>query len=418
VKPSVLIEKQAGATKVKIGIIGVTTIDTKFTTNAVNVRGLIIQPLRDAVLREADALKKRGADMLVLAAHAGGKCTDVSDPHDLSSCEDDSEIVNLARALPEGLIDVIVAGHTHNQMAHVVNGSAIVIGWANGKGFSRVDVEVDTKKHDATLAKVHAPRPMCADELASLDACAPPPYEDYRVAVNAKLKKQIAPALAEATRIRERPLGLTIKHGIKRAYDDESALGNLFTDLMRESAADVFHDRIDVAVMNGGGIRADLPEGKLTYGAVFEMMPFDNRYALLKLKGRELKKMLASNLSFRKGGIFSVAGVELLVACEGPKASVEMKLNGKAVGDEDIVHVVTTDFLAGGGDGSLDEVKARPGAHQIDDGQPVREHLAAAFQARARKGQKVLDGKSTELFDPNNRRMKNSDSTGARCKKD
>ena len=44
-------------------------------------------------------------------AHAGGQCTQFDDPTDLSSCDAASEIFAVARELPRGLVDVIVAGH-------------------------------------------------------------------------------------------------------------------------------------------------------------------------------------------------------------------------------------------------------------------------------------------------------------------
>ena len=43
----------------------------------------------------------------------------------------------------------------------------------------------------------------------------------------------------------------------------------------------------DIAINNsGGGLRADLPAGPLTYGSVFEVMPFDNLLVRLRLTGR------------------------------------------------------------------------------------------------------------------------------------
>jgi 5'-nucleotidase len=416
VKPSVLVEKKAGKAKIKVGIIGLTTEDTKKTTSSLNTAGVIIAPLRDAVLREADALRKRGADLVVVTAHAGAKCSDMSNPDDASSCEQDAEIVKLAKELPQGLVDVIVAGHTHSEMAHVVNGIPIVIGWSNGRGFSRVDFDVDPKTHKATRLKVHRPRAVCADEKVDIEACAPPEYEGQKVEVDAALLKQLGPFIKEARKMRDKHLGVTIVNGVKRAYSEESALGNLFADVMRDSATDVFKEPVDVAIMNGGGIREDLPAGALTYGAVFLMMPFDNRYALMHLKGSELKAMLASNLSFRKGGIFSVSGVKVDITCEGSKASVEItRPNGKRVADDEPITLATTDFLATGGDGALDGVKARKDGIVMDEGDPVREHMARAFTKRGG----TIDGKSAQLFDAKARRLRVVGAPDAsRCKKE
>src|SRR5690606_781297 len=82
VAPSVLFER-GGA---QVGVIGVTTEETLTTTIAANVRGLAIEPLASAITREASALRARGADVVLVAAHAGGRCERFDDPRDLSSC--------------------------------------------------------------------------------------------------------------------------------------------------------------------------------------------------------------------------------------------------------------------------------------------------------------------------------------------
>ena len=62
---------------------------------------------------------------------------------------------------------------------------------------------------------------------------------------------------------------------MRRAYRTESAEGDWFTDLMLAA-----QPRAQVALTNGGGLRADIPAGPLTYGELFKAMPFDNRFAL------------------------------------------------------------------------------------------------------------------------------------------
>jgi hypothetical protein len=42
----------------------------------------------------------------------------------------------------------------------------------------------------------------------------------------------------------------------------------------------------DVALLNSGGLRADLPAGELEYGAVYEIIPFDNNVATITMTGR------------------------------------------------------------------------------------------------------------------------------------
>ena len=121
VQPSVLID----AAGVKVGLIGVMTRDALSMTLAANIVGLSVSPLVPAIQREAERLRRQGAQVVVVASHAGGSCNAFATPEDLSSCDDRAEIFEVARQLPRGLVDAIAAGHTHANVAHVVNGVAI-----------------------------------------------------------------------------------------------------------------------------------------------------------------------------------------------------------------------------------------------------------------------------------------------------
>jgi 2',3'-cyclic-nucleotide 2'-phosphodiesterase (5'-nucleotidase family) len=431
-RPSTMVTLGHGARAVKVGIVGVTTIDTPRTTIAGNVRGLRFAPLLEAVLREATRLRADGARVVVVTAHAGGKCDEaaIAPPFsDLSSCDPDAEIFRLAQGLPAGLVDVIVAGHTHQALAHVVHGIPIVEAWANGRGFSRVDLEVD--EAGVRVLGVHAPRRVCGpkgNDDAPMAACAPEPYvpgvatlgdassgagsgagpevtggSAVRVDVDHALLARLEPALAQARKQRARPLGVVVDDEIQRGYDKESALGNLFADLMRAAMPGV-----DVALMNGGGIRAHLPAGPLTYGAVFEMMPFDNRFATVTLTGAELRRVFERNLSStKKGGLLSVSGLTLSTRCEQGAARVTLvRADGRPVTDDDKLIVATTDFVALGGDGGLGVVEDRI---RLDEGEPVREHLARMLAAR---GGHVG---SASTFDAAAPRMRTEGQAGGRC---
>ncbi|MDH3482133.1 MAG: metallophosphoesterase, partial [Gammaproteobacteria bacterium] len=105
---------------VKVGIIGVMTARALQVTIAANVVGLRVAPLVETITEEAQALRDRGASVVVVTAHAGSRCTKFVDPTDLSSCNMAGEIMRVAAALPTGLVDHIVAGHVHRGIAHIV----------------------------------------------------------------------------------------------------------------------------------------------------------------------------------------------------------------------------------------------------------------------------------------------------------
>jgi 2',3'-cyclic-nucleotide 2'-phosphodiesterase (5'-nucleotidase family) len=410
VKPTALIEAGQGRTKVPVGLIGLATVDTPKTTIFSNVKDLRFAALEETVVREAGALRRDGARVVVVVAHAGGRCDERAAVDDLATCEAEAEIMKLARALPAGLVDVIVAGHTHQTMAHVVNGIAIIESWANGRGFGRVDLDVDLSgKTPTRLTKVHPPRRLCGDDKAkdhvAIEACTPSPYEGVTPQIDRALLKAIEPFFADAKARRAAPIGIHVEAEIKRGYDRESPLGNLFADLMLEAAPGV-----DVALMNGGGIRANLPPGPLLYGAVFEMMPFDNRMATVTMSAADLRAVLARNLAgTKKGGIFSTAGVQVTITCDelGRAEPVLTRPDGRPISDDTMLKVVTTDFVASGGDGGLGVGTDRV---VVDEGEPLREHLATAL--RRRRGRLRPDDPAIAPATP---RLHRPGATNARC---
>ena len=115
-------------------------------------------------------------------------------------------------------------------------------------------------------------------------------------------KKKVAPVIGEvvghaATRI-------------IRSYNTESLLGAFSTDIMRELTG------TDVAFMNAGGLRADLPEGAITLGNVQDAFPFYNTVVTLEMTGAQIREILEQGFTLLRGMV-QVSG---LVAHYDPPA--------------------------------------------------------------------------------------------------
>lgn len=334
--PTVMLTKHG----IKVGVVGVTTIETPKTTIAPNFEGLVMVPLLDAVKKESASLRAQGASVVILSAHAGGKCKNVTNPDADGQCEEDEELMALLGALPEGTIDVAVGGHTHAGMATKVHGVAAIESFANGRAFGRVDVTVDPETRKVTATKV----------FPTTELKLPATYEGTAVMESGEVARAFADDVALARQRKEQKLGVHLAARIRKSHDHESAEGNLFADLMRKA-----RPKADVALTNGGGLRADLPEGDLTYGSLFEAMPFDNRFAILPLSGRELRELLLANVRSERG-ILSMSGLTAEVVCKAEKLTLIMRrvgANGRPaaeVRDTDKLTVVTSDFVALGGD--------------------------------------------------------------------
>lgn len=366
---------------VRVGIIGAATMEELRTTAAPNVADLRLEPIAPAIAREAERLRnEQRVSVVVVAAHAGGACHKLDNPHDVSSCEERSELFELARALPSGLVDVIAGGHTHAAVAHEVNGIALIESWAQGRAFGRVDVTVDAAGH-VIGREIRPPQELCTGPADRGGAsCTPGSYEGAPVQPDAALAAALRPAMEAGEAARARELGVVVSAPIGRQHQSECALGNMLADLMRAARPGA-----DVAIMNGGGIRADLPAGPLTYGAFYSVFPFDNRFARTRMKGSQLKAILAKNAT-DGGGFLSVSGVKATVRCVGGKVDVELKRdNGRLVRDDDTLVVLASDFLATGGDGSFASAGVGPEAFELESDPPIREALVQVLTARGGK---------------------------------
>ncbi|HUH03327.1 MAG TPA: bifunctional UDP-sugar hydrolase/5'-nucleotidase, partial [Kofleriaceae bacterium] len=389
VEPSAIVE----AAGVRVGLIGVTTMATPYTTMAANFAGLRMVPIAEAVARRAVALRKDGAQAVIVVAHAGAACRDLEHPRRLESCDADAEIFEVARALPRGAVDAIVAGHTHQAVAHIVNEVPIIESYAYGRAFGRLDLLVDRGTGAVRLSELHAPRDLCSARPPA--PCEPGPYEGAAVAPDPAIAAMIEPAFAAARERKAALLGVVASKKIRRAGAEESALGNLFVDLMRQARPDA-----DVAITNGGGLRADLPEGPLTYGALYEAMPFDNRFARITMTGAELAQVVGNNLG-RSRGIFSLGGVRATARCKGKTLEVTLvRDSGAPVRDAEVLQVITSDFLASGGDGAFGGVGLAPGAIELESGETIRDAMASALRTRGG----ALDPHA--LYDPKRPRLR------------
>jgi len=354
------------AAGLRVGVIGVMTARALSVTIAANTSGLRVAPLAETIAAEARRLRADGASVVLVTSHAGGRCTAFTSPTDLSSCEPAEEIMQVAAALPRGLVDAIVAGHAHSGMAHEVSGIAIIEAYMGGRAFGRVDLVVDRATRRVVEHRIFAPRDLCARVDPGTLRCDPEgassgriraEYEGAPVVADQAVARRIAPAVQAAESQKKMPLGVLLPAPIRRTGSSDSPLGNLFVDAYRAGAPGA-----DVAINNtSGGLRADLPAGPLTYGGVFEVMPFDNRLVTFHLTGGELRKVLTTQVA-RNAALVGISGVHARVTCERGTVNVGMRRpNGTPISDTERLLIATSDFLATGGDAIFAPVAPKEG---------------------------------------------------------
>ena len=122
-------------------------------------------------------------------------------------------------------------------------------------------------------------------------------------------------------------------------------LCNLVADITYESITDLYQKegkgKIDMVLLNYGGLRRTFTAGNLTVGNIFELAPFDNEIYVVKLKGETVKEMVEFYLSLNFG--HPVAGITA--------SSVnDIMIGGEPLDLNKTYTVVTSDYLYNGGD--------------------------------------------------------------------
>jgi 5'-nucleotidase len=296
-----------------------------------------VAPLASTIEAEARRLRAAGAQVVIVTAHAGGNCARFDNPVDLSSCDDSAEMFRVANALPRGLVDAIVAGHTHAAIAHEVNGIPITQSFSAGRAFGRIDLLFDRDRGKVADVRMFPPK----------DVIVPADYEGQQVERDRHIVEAMAPELGRVRALQATPLGVAADGPIRRVLDHESPLGNLFADAMRAAMPDG-----DVALTMAsvpGGLRADLPGGRLTFGELYDVFPFDNQVVSLKLSGADLYEVVSQEIRRGRRGALGISGIRVRATCSADSLHVDiLRDSGTRIAPGDSLVVVTTEMLASG----------------------------------------------------------------------
>lgn len=137
------------------------------------------------------------------------------------------------------------------------------------------------------------------------------------------------------------------------SYQPESPLSNLIADIIRLKAAEKTGKSIDMAVMNMGGIRSILNQGEITIGDIFQICPFENKLAVLTMRGEVLNELLQQIAALHGEGL---SGAQMVISEGG--SLISANIGGKPVDKDKVYNIATIDYLAEGNDGMLAFKKA------------------------------------------------------------
>lgn len=130
---------------------------------------------------------------------------------------------------------------------------------------------------------------------------------------------------------------------MERKYP-ESELTNWFVDELMAACASETGRKVDVGILNFGGVRINMPGGEIQLDDIMSMFPFKNNLCYVALKGKYIREIV-ENMARTN---FQILGG---IRCEsrGNKLT-SMTIGGEPVDDEKIYGVSTISFLLDGGD--------------------------------------------------------------------
>ena len=308
----------------KVGVIGLTTPETQYKANPFLVKDVnFLNPNEIA----KDIVKKirPQCDVVIAITHLGV----------LESAEFNS--LELAKAV-DG-IDLIVDGHSHTVLENgiTIGDTLIVQTGCHAYNLGRVTIEFDGKKITAKNAEL-----LNADAVKNI---APVPDKEIERAIR-KMQIQNKKLFAEV--ITKNSTKLSGERNLVRTQEME--LGDLIADAFRWKTG------ADIAVINGGGIRANLPAGNVTKGDMMAIFPFGNQLQVAEISGVKIYEMLEHSVFAYPGtfsGFLQISGICFKFSSNNPVGErvSDVYVNGEPLVNDKIYKLATVDFILNGGDG-------------------------------------------------------------------
>lgn len=324
----------------KIGFIGI-NVDPRSLIAAKNTKGMKFLPIIETANRVARELKEeKGCDLVVAVTHIGY----INEP-------DPSRETDVMLAAASRDIDIIIGGHSHTLVepeggkypSLVSNADGrpvrVVQTGKYGKFVGKLEIDLDRLKDSSGEDYKYELIPV-TDRFPQekLDARIVKFLEPYRQSVdsvNAHVIALSAADLSNSSGVGGFP-NFTADFGL--------AYGHHIADSLTQAGRTM---HVDLAIMNRGGIRQDMPKGPVTEGQILSTFPFSNYMVITALRGSDIVK--AMEVSARRGGEAVSANVR--VVTDGDHRVKHVMVDGHEIDPDRIYNVMTIDYLAGGNDG-------------------------------------------------------------------
>ncbi|MDR1035385.1 MAG: bifunctional metallophosphatase/5'-nucleotidase [Deltaproteobacteria bacterium] len=321
-------------TDFNVGIFGLSTPETKTSTDPRNIEGLDIKDPVEKAKATVELLKAEGADLIIAVMHMGS----------MPYCKPMSQTI--AEQVPG--IDIIIDGHSHSKTTIPIersDGSTVTVA-STGSYFENLGkITVDRKisgGFSIAASIIEASSPEIAQTVPD-------------------------PAMREAMRILKAELDKEMAQVVMKVpFDLDGSRSNVrrtSTNLGRLVCASLaYATGADVALMNGGAFRDSIPKGDVTKGHFLTTFPYGNYVYLIEVTGEDIMAALTHGLGLPGGGAFpQFWGMEVetekreSALPNGTKTEImfpkSVKVGGKPLDPKLKYSLAINDFIYSGGDG-------------------------------------------------------------------
>jgi len=374
VKPYVIIEKGGE----QIGIVGAVANDTADLSSP--GEHVMIAEDVEKITAAVQELTDQGIDKIIALTHVGY-------PRDLA-----------AIAKIPG-VDVVVGGHTNTLLSNADDKAAGPYPtWVDNPVGYKVPV-VQAYAYSKYLGDLKV---TFSDEGIVEEASGEPIVLDASVTPDQASLDRIAELGAPIEELKSKVIGESadaIEGNREVCRAMECSMGNLVADAMLDRVKD---QGVQIAIQNGGGLRASIDAGEVTMGEVLTVLPFQNTLATFELKGADVVSALengVSQLADGAGRFPQVAGLKYTFDGEAEPGSRISNVMVKGddgefapIDPEATYGVVSNNFMRAGGDGY--SVFADNGMNAYDFG-PGLEQVVADYVAANSPYKPYTDGRIT-----------------------
>jgi 2',3'-cyclic-nucleotide 2'-phosphodiesterase (5'-nucleotidase family) len=248
---------------VRIGLVGLTTTSSPYTTFPDHVKDFDFIPYDIALGEIVPQVIGDGAELLIVVGHI---------------CY--AQMLALAPTAADLGIAVIGGGHCHELVTDNQNGVTIIQGGANMRHYVKVDISFDT----------------ATDTIRSLNVSI---HEN----IGGTPDPEIETIVSNWQREVNKTLSLVIGYVDQEIGQDSHAMFNMVTDSWLFSWPSA-----GISLTNMGGIRQSIPAGNITIGTIVGVLPFENNIIEVELTGAQLLECISDLVV---GGMTTIGGYQL-----------------------------------------------------------------------------------------------------------